>query len=224
MFPFLTLAFLLGLKHSFDADHLVAVSNFLSRASSIKKSVKLSLYWAAGHMLTAIFITFLLFTFKDIFLSAFLEKMEMLVGVMLIVLGAWSLTLLRGWNVHGHAHTHGGTLHTHAHLHAESHEKDHAHVHLFGIGIVHGLASNDELLILLTATLGVSSLMEMVSGVAIFSFGVVVGMIAFGTLFTFSVIKIHRENVLRLIQGAVGVISIGYGAQLLLQLSGVFGA
>ena len=46
-------AILLGLKHSFDADHLVAVTGVLSNAPTSKQTTKLSVSWALGHMVTA---------------------------------------------------------------------------------------------------------------------------------------------------------------------------
>lgn len=47
------LALALGFKHSYDADHLIAVSSILRRAKSIRSSWKSSIFWAIGHMITA---------------------------------------------------------------------------------------------------------------------------------------------------------------------------
>jgi len=223
MIPFLLLAIGLGIKHSFDPDHLLAVSGFFTQTPSVKKSIRLSIYWAAGHMLTAIALTFVLFTFKDIFLSSVLERMESLVGVMLIFLGAWGVYTAVFSQWHAHAHTHNGNATTHTHVHAHpltkhGSEKNHNHYHLFGVGIVQGLASNDELLILLTATLSVSTWMELVGGITFFSLGVVLGMIGFGSLFTLSILRVHREKILPIIHGLVGVLSMGYGLQILLEM------
>ena len=209
MFEFAAFALFLGIKHSFDADHLIAVSNLLSRAKSLKSSVKMSIHWAAGHMLTAAIITAILFTFKDAFLSLVLGKFELLVGLMLVFLGLLSI-----WNsriLHAHAHSHGGMPHVHWHTHLRDKKEDHAHRHMFGIGVVHGLASNDELLILITASLGLSTLADMMFGVAIFSAGVVIGMIAFSILFTYPVLKLESEKFNQLLSFGVGCISIIYG-------------
>src|SRR5437867_9471975 len=53
---FIVLALALGFKHSYDADHLVAVSNLITRSGSIRKTSLISVSWAAGHMVTAAII------------------------------------------------------------------------------------------------------------------------------------------------------------------------
>lgn len=216
MFQLGLLALFLGIKHSFDADHLIAVSNLLSAPKSIAKAARMSLSWAAGHMLTAALITALLFTFKDTLLLLILGKMEVAAALMLIILGA--LSIYKSRIFHAHAHKHDGIPHVHWHLHAAEGREDHAHRHMFGIGIIHGLASNDELLLLLTASLGLSTLAEMIFGVAIFSLGVVIGMVAFSLLFTWPLLKAQSARLSQAINLTVGCISVIYGAMMLFGL------
>ncbi len=111
------IAFILGIKHSMDADHVVAISSILLRAPDLKKTISLSIAWALGHMVTASIITFILFGFKDIFLDKILANFESLVAIMLIIIAV--LTLLWEFNIiqfgkhsHGHAHE-DGTIHHH---------------------------------------------------------------------------------------------------------------
>lgn len=214
MLEFLPLALFLGIKHSFDADHLVAVSNLLTRARGVRSALKLGISWAFGHMITATIITVVLFNIKEPLLSWLLAQFEILVALMLIALGAWSIWQARIFHTHRHAHEE--ELHAHPHIHLKNAKSDHSHRHIFGIGIVHGLASNDELLILLTASLGVSTLAEMIAGVAVFSAGVVLGMVIFALLFTYPMLKVRGEKLKRLLTGGVGAISVAYGAMLLL--------
>jgi hypothetical protein len=213
MFEFGLLALLLGIKHSFDADHLIAVSNMLSSARSMLKAAGMSISWAAGHMLTAAVITTLLFTFKDEFLSLILGRMELLVALMLIGLGLVSIWKSRIF--HAHSHTHDGIPHIHWHMHLQGNKEDHTHSHMFGIGIIHGLASNDELLLLLTVSLGLSTLADMLFGVAIFSAGVVIGMLAFSLLFAYPVMKTESGRISQAINLTVGCISVVYGVMML---------
>ena len=217
MLQFAALALFLGIKHSFDADHLVAVSNLLSKARSYAHSARMAASWAAGHMLTATVITVLIFMFKDSFLTLVLGKLNFLVALMLIFVGL--LSIWQASRMHTHRHSHGGMIHEHPHLHSKEEGKDHSHAHMFGIGIVHGLASNDELLLLLTVSLGVSSLLEMVAGVAIFSAGVVIGMIGFGLLFTLPLLKARSAQISRAVNLTVGCISIIYGMMMLFGLA-----
>ncbi|MBI2145276.1 sulfite exporter TauE/SafE family protein [Candidatus Woesearchaeota archaeon] len=207
---FAALAILLGFKHSYDPDHLLAVANFLRKAQTTKSAIKISASWAIGHMLTAAIITTLLYVFRESVLTAFLGNFEKIVAITLILLGLWSLKDL--W-LHSHAHRHSGLEHEHAHLH--KHEKGHEHRHMFGIGIIHGLASNDEMLLLFTASLGLASLAEILAGVAIFSIGVVIGMVAFAFLFSFSLLRTRSNAVYKLVTLATAASSIGYGSYLL---------
>ena len=47
---FMVLALVLGFKHSYDADHLVAVSNLITRSGSVRKTSLMSVAWAAGQI------------------------------------------------------------------------------------------------------------------------------------------------------------------------------
>lgn len=204
------IAFFLGIKHSFDVDHILAVSNFLSKPKSIRKTIELAANWSIGHVLGAIVVTILLFIFKDSILSVILDKMELVVGLMLIGFGLFGLFQSRF--LHAHKHVHNGTTHKHMHIHIKTKEEDHSHKHILGIGMIQGLASNDELLLLLTVFLGLASLGEMIVGVIIFSLGVAAGMILFSILLS---LKKNSENISRIINGGVGIFSIIYGVMIL---------
>lgn len=214
LLSFAVLAFLLGLKHSYDADHIVAVANLLRKAVSIRESLWMSLSWSVGHMLTASGITAILYIFRESLLQAILSSFELLVGGMLVLLGIWSLSDILLF--HRHVHEEKGKKHEHLHMHTKAEKGKHFHKHMFGIGIVHGLASNDELLILLTASLGVTSLAGMIVGVAIFSIGVVLGMMLFSLIFTWPLLKVHSDRIYAIISILVGVASVAYGAMMLI--------
>lgn len=208
---FVGLALALGFKHSYDADHLVAVSNFLMRSRSLRRTSLMSLSWAAGHMLTATAITIVLFAFRATLLRDVLGYLELGVAVMLVVIGVLSL-LIEFRVIHRHAHRHASEEHEHAHVHVRA--KDHQT--MFGIGIVHGLASNDELLVLLVASLSVASLEALIGGVGVFSLGVVAGMVTFGLGVTYPVKRWGTERVRRAINVGAAVLSIAYAAYLFL--------
>ncbi len=216
VFEFVILALVLGIKHSFDPDHLLAVSNLLRKVKSLKNSVKMAISWAAGHMITASLITLVLLSFKDSFLSFILDKFEIIVALMLIALGFISLSNSR--IVEKHEHEHNGKKHSHFHFHLKKNSTSHDHIHMFGIGIVHGLASNDELLILITVSLGISSVIDMLFGVAFFSLGVVIGMIIFTLIITFPLLKINSSIFTKIVNTFVGCISILYGVIMFVNL------
>lgn len=206
------LAFLLGLKHSYDADHLIAVSNLLTRTRSVKSTVRMSASWAVGHMLTASIITILLYQFRGLY-QIFLTNLELLVPIMLILIGAIAL---KGVGLfHRHEHSHGGEAHTHRHVHLRWTREQHYHKHMFGIGIVHGLASNDELLILFTVSLSLTSLSGILLGISIFSVGVVAGMVSYGIALNYPLRRFGSEKIRRIVSAATAIFSITYGTFLL---------
>lgn len=230
----LIIAFILGIKHSFDADHIVAVSSILSRAPSVKRSSSLSFAWSIGHMLTATIITFLLFTFKSIFLEPLLNNFELAVAFMLIFIAvftiAWEFDIIKfGKHTHGHAHT-NGTVHSHDNTINEekpvSKEYEHSHLHVMsfkrehktmsGIGVIHGLASNDELLLLITLSLGFTDYLPIFLGVFLFTFGVVIGMIGYSIFLNYPMLRWGQENVARTVNLTVAVISIFYAGYILI--------
>ena len=138
---FLGLALALGFKHSYDADHLVAVSNLLVRSRDLRRTALMSVSWAAGHMLTASGITVILFVFREILLRPFLDQFEVLVGLMLISIGAiyllWEFRVLHRLGLlHDHAHEHPAGEHEHPHFHLRRFGD---HGTIFSLGVVLGM-------------------------------------------------------------------------------------
>ena len=177
----------------------------------------MSASWAVGHMLTATLITVILYHFRENILSALLGAWgQSAVAIMLIILGAFAFKDLQVF--HGHRHTHGGQGHNHGHFHIRGAREEHHHRHMFGIGIVYGLASNDELLLLFTLSLGVTSLFGILTGVAIFSAGVILGMVVYGLILNYPLIKFGGDRVRRSVNVGAGALSVAYGLGLLLGL------
>lgn len=199
------LALLLGFKHSLDADHLLAVGAMMRRVRTVPSAIKGGVCWALGHMVTAAALTVFLYFFADSFLSSVLPYFEKVAGLMIIVFGLFGLRDFF-FPVPYHAHASPDTIHRH--------EGSHVHRTLFGIGIIHGLASNDELLSLLLITIGVSSLLGLVAGIAFFSIGIVIGMVLFSAFFSvlWQKSRGHFYNYFTL---GLGFLSIAYGLVLL---------
>jgi len=207
---FMALSLALGFKHSYDADHLIAVSNILRKVDSVKSSIRVGLSWALGHMLTATIVTTALFIFKESFLDNVLPHFEKIVGLMLITLGI--LSLRDFFSFHSHKHSHGSIAHSHPHFHRMRGNGRHFHKHMFSIGIMHGLASNDELLVLFTASLAVTSLSVLLLGLGIFSIGVALGMVLFTCIFSYPLIKLHSNLIYKAVTFITGTTGIAYGA------------
>ena len=94
---------------------------------------------------------------------------------------------------------------------------------MFGIGIVHGLASNDEILVLLVASFGLATLTieGLLVGVGVFSLGVVAGMILFGLGLSYPILRWGDVKVRRIVNVVAAALSIGYGLFLLAGHEGI---
>lgn len=218
----LIFAIFLGIKHSFDADHLVAVSGMLTN-SQTRRTTTLSISWALGHMITASILTIILYTFRESILKAFLDNLEILVPIMLIVIAfftlAWEFDLIH-YHRHKHHHENLDQEKEHAHLHLHGISKK-EHGAMVGIGIIHGLASNDELLLLFTLTIGIEELSGILLGVVFFTIGVILGMVAYGLSINYPVQKWGQKRVTRVVNVTIASISIMYAIWLLLGLEGL---
>lgn len=165
MFPSapLLLGLALGMRHAFDADHIVAMSTIVARERSLGRAALLGGAWGAGHSLSLFVIGLLVIVFRVPMSPAFGPLFERLVGVMLIVLGLASLFVRRA---HEHAEASGST--------APSRRRP------FGVGLVHGLAGSGALAIAVLAT--IPSRAAGLLYIALFGAGAVGGMMGITSL------------------------------------------
>jgi hypothetical protein len=159
----LGLAFVLGLRHASDPDHLVAVTSLVAAdGSSTRGAVRLGAWWGVGHALTLLAIGMPLIALKTELPGWLTGGAEKAVGLVIVLLaGRVTLKWLRGDYRLGR-HTHhsapdvaGGT----AHRHLRRGDDEHRHVSLrtprqaFAIGLLHGLAGTGAVVVLLIAAL-----------------------------------------------------------------------
>ena len=126
----LAMGLLLGIRHAFDADHLVAVTTIVSEYRNPLRAIWIGVSWGLGHT-TTLFLaggTLLLLNVRiPDRLGLFFE---FLVGIMLVFLGIQTLLSFRRRKIHIHAHHHSDTepeAHKHFHVHEET--ASHAHSH-----------------------------------------------------------------------------------------------
>lgn len=174
-------------------DHLAAVAPLALNTKFRPWMIGMS--WGIGHLLGMLAIGVLFFFFRELipvdFISANSEK---IVGILLIVIGIWSLgrLLKHSWkNKHSHAHTHideQGNAVIHHHDHAHYHEENHRHTHenltrqtywaALGIGIVHGFAGVSHIISLLP-TLAFPNRLDSVLYLSGFGVGTIFSMVMF---------------------------------------------
>ena len=134
LIPLLAVGLLLGVRHATDADHVLAVSTIVSRERSLRGAAAIGALWGLGHGLTVIAVGCAILLFGVVIPPRLGLAMEFAVGVMLVLLGLFSLVAVvrrasearvphenrHGHDLrHAHLHRHGDYAHSHAHGHAE---------------------------------------------------------------------------------------------------------
>lgn len=182
--PFV-LAASLGFRHAFETDHLVAVSNIVTRRNSLFLAMKDGTYWGLGHSSSILLVGIVILFFRWAVPNHYFQSMEGGVGALIITLGIyrlWQFFKQTSLQIHTHQHIHNGTAHQHIHVHTNGDRQSHQHLHKisFSIGIVHGLAGSGVLIAAAMAamkTVGSSLLF-----LFIFSMGCVGGMMVAATV------------------------------------------
>ncbi len=177
--PFI-LAASLGFRHAFETDHLVAVSNIVTKRNSTYLAIKDGTFWGLGHSSSILIVGIVALLLRWAIPNHYFQSIEGAVGAMIIALGIfrlWQFLRHTPLRIHTHQHIHHGQAHTHMHIHADP-ENKHLHQHLhkvsFGVGVIHGLAGSGVLIAAAMAamkTVG-SSLLFLI----IFSIGCIAGM------------------------------------------------
>lgn len=214
----LALGFVLGLRHALDADHLAAVSTFVSGERTLWRSSLVGVSWGMGHTAALLVFGLALAAFRLAITPRMSQVLEFLVGCMLVVLGANVLfKLVKGQAIHVHAHAHDGVAHTHLHLHLGEAEHQHQHRTLrlggrpFIVGVVHGLAGTAAVMLLVVGA--IPSLLVACGYILIFGVGSIGGMMIMSLLMGVPLaLAARRLSVLeRAIRLAAGLFSLGFG-------------
>ena len=107
----LALGILLGLKHSLDPDHLVAVSTIVSEYRNPLRSFWIGVSWGLGHTTTLLLIGVVIIGLRLTIPDRLALLLEFSVGVMLVALGAQVVYNFRKKKLHQHPHGHEEELH-----------------------------------------------------------------------------------------------------------------
>jgi ABC-type nickel/cobalt efflux system permease component RcnA len=153
----LAIAFILGLRHASDPDHLVAVTSLVAADDGdARRAAWLGAWWGIGHALCLVLVGLPMIAFKSA-LPGWLELgAERAVGVVIIALAARVILKWVRGDYRAGAHRHEEDSHRHL-RHGEG--SGHRHVHVrtprqaLAIGLLHGLAGTGTVVLLLVAAL-----------------------------------------------------------------------
>lgn len=214
----LIVAFVLGLRHASDPDHLVAVTSLVAAdGGDTRQARRIGAWWGVGHAATLLVIGLPLILLKSE-LPTWLETgAERAVGVVILVLAVRVLIKWVRGDYRAGAHAPAGRLDgSHRHLrHGASGQHPHRHVRTpaqaLAIGMLHGLAGTGAVVLLLIAALPTQ--FEAAAALAVFAPMSVVSMALCTTAFAWVLTRPSLEPVYRNVLIPVfGVFGVLFGA------------
>ena len=209
----------LGLAHSLDPDHVVAVSTLLCNNKNLRKSITSVMVWGAGHSVVLFIIGLLVLTLSVVIPQSVIKLFDATAGTLLIILGALVLRPLIAERIQPHQITHEHThSHSHSHPHTHSHDHNnenhhgHNHLHKSAItGALQGLGGSAALMLVTLST--VNSVEIGLIFILLFGVGVILGMVGIACLVgsVMAYTASNLEKVHKIIKALTGTVSIVLG-------------
>jgi nickel/cobalt exporter len=211
---------LLGMRHSTDPDHVIAVSTIASRERSIGQGAMIGVLWGVGHTLTIFVVGSAIILFGLAIPPRVGLWMEFLVALMLILLGILNLTgALRRWTEKLAPFRGSGTAETGIISRYGSYNV----FRPLAVGLVHGLAGSAAVALLVLST--IRSPLLAVAYLLVFGAGTVVGMMLMTSAMAIPVVWTgkHFEAAGRFLTPLSGIVSTAFGLFLAYQICFVDG-
>jgi len=184
------LGLFLGMRHSTDPDHVVAVSTIVSRERSVRYAALIGVLWGIGHTLTISLVGSAIILFGLVIPPRIGLSMEFSVALMLILLGVLNLTGVLRWLTE--KFTPSSQFTEKAAVPREAGEGAGSSVHRaigrFGlyqllrplvVGLVHGLAGSAAVALLVLST--IRSPLWAIAYLVVFGAGTIAGMMLMTT-------------------------------------------
>lgn len=237
-FPLLFAA-LVGFAHAFEADHLLAVSNIVTKRNSVLMAVKDGIAWGLGHTSTIFLIGLVIIVGKVAITEQTFHYFEAAVGAMLVGLGVFRLRYLWKTGEAFHAHVHLDDLvfwkkrptrklprapwlaarpvSAAENLMLRYAPKTESHRLAYAVGLVHGLAGSGALVLLVMSQIPTSG--SALLYLLIFGAGSIGGMLLASGVFSLPFSKKLSANTLLQIGLTVvsSLLCVAYGAHVVFE-------
>jgi high-affinity nickel-transport protein len=177
-----------GARHSFEPDHLAAVSVLIGESRSIRRSAWLGAIWELGHTISLIGMSIALLGFGAVLPTTADRIFTLSVALILVVLGVRSLL---------HTRHHPSTRPVRSPLQA------------LIVGMVHGLAGSSALTAMVFVALPTPA--SRLIYIALFGLGSVVGMAAVSGAAGAWLQRIERPWLMTTLRFVIGLSSIAIG-------------
>lgn len=160
----LLIGLILGIKHSTEPDHIIAVATIVSKSKKLSQSTLTGVFWGIGHTSTLFIVGMMLVLMKGQMPDKWALSLEFLVGMMLVFLGTKSVFFCKNKLTNKHSHAYDRS----------------SFIKVTLIGFVHGLAGSAAMVLLTMST--VSNEWEGALYILIFGLGTILGMLSVTTI------------------------------------------
>jgi len=228
------LGLFLGMRHSTDADHVVAVSTITAREHSVGQGALIGVLWGVGHTLTIFLVGSAIILFGLVIPPRVGLSMEFSVAVMLILLGVLNLTGALRWLTErfgpAERRTTPVTMNpaapgNTAENFLERLRRRYGSYQIFRplvIGLVHGLAGSAAVALLVLST--IRSPLWAIAYLLIFGIGTIIGMMLMTSAMALPIAYSDKHfEIGRYLAPISGILSTGFGLFLMYQIGFVDG-
>jgi high-affinity nickel permease len=212
----MVIGLVLGLEHSFDPDHVVAVSAILSNHKSVRKSLFLGSLWGLGHTIALFFAGIIILALSMVIPESVISLFELGAGIMLVILGILVLKPLITNRIYEKRHTDPTEI-----LQPQTQNAfiGHGHEHKSLLaGILQGMGGSAAIMLVTLST--VNSITLGLAFILIFGIGVIIGMLSIGALIG-SLLKftaLHFNKINEMIKAVTGSAAIIFGIYIILRI------
>ena len=183
-----------GVKHALEPDHLAAVGTFVPKHATPRGAAYIGALWGAGHAVAVLVLGSVLLSLQLNLPEWVDSRLEQLVGVVLVGLGARAL-------IYGYKVKRSPAHEVHAH---------HANWHPFVVGLTHGIAGTGAVSLLAVAVDG--SIGSGLFFLLVFGAGSALGMSMIAGIFALPIQRIEAlGNYKGLVHIVSGIVSIVIG-------------
>lgn len=211
---------LLGIRHSTDSDHVIAVSTIVTRKGSMRDSAAVGALWGLGHTLTIFLVGTAIILFHVVISPRLGLSMELSVAIMLVLLGVLNLSGLMNRIP---ARFRPSLPATSAFADADAPLGLCTSVRPLLIGLVHGLAGSAAVALLVLST--IRNPYWATAYLIVFGFGTMAGMVTMTIAMSLPLIYTTRrhQRISNLMVCLSGCTSVVFGLFLVYQIGFVHG-
>ena len=228
------LGLFLGMRHSTDPDHVIAVSTIASRERSVSHGALIGVLWGIGHTLTIFLVGSAIILFGLVIPPRVGLSMEFSVAFMLILLGVLNLTGALRW-LNSRFSPASSNDQSSSELPAPANAPTSSLDRLLSrygsyqvfrplvIGLVHGLAGSAAVALLVLST--IRTPLWAIAYLLVFGIGTIIGMMLMTSAMAIPVVYTgkHFATANRYLTPLSGIVSTAFGLVLLYQIGFVDG-